>query len=205
MFLALGAPSWAQAKATAASGGSPAAPASPAASAKPGSSQQINESDLTLPDSGAPAAGGAAAPASSGGVSTWDFVRMLLILAAVVGVIYLLFWLLRRGAGRRIQENSLIRVLGSRNLAGNRSLHLVEVGKSVFLVGAADGGVDLISEIKDQESLDAVHLSAAEERPSARRTFQQTLGEIFRPAKSSISLTESVGLLRRQRDRLRKL
>ncbi len=200
MFLALGLPLWAQAKGTAALGSSQA----PAAS-KPGSSQQINESDLTLPDSGAPAAGGTAASASGGGVSTWDFVRMLLILAAVVGVIYLLFWLLKRGAGRRIQENSLIRVLGSRNLASNRSLHLVEVGKSVFLVGAAEGGVDLISEIKDQESLDAVRLSVAEERPSGRRTFQQTLGEIFRPAKTSFSLTESVGMLRRQRDRLRKL
>ena len=57
-----------------------------------------------------------AAPGSqpvASGVSTWDFVRMLIILAVVVLVIYLLFWLLRRGAGKKIQENDLIHVLGS--------------------------------------------------------------------------------------------
>ena len=88
---------------------------------------------------------------------------MFIILAAVVGAIYLLFWILRRSAGRRVTENDLIRVLGSKNLAGNRSLHLVEVGSSVFLVGASDGGVELISEITDKESLDSVRLKATEE------------------------------------------
>jgi flagellar biosynthetic protein FliO len=181
----------------------------------------VNESELLIPDNGArPAAGqaggtaqpgttgAAAAPAAApatGGVSTWDFVRMLLILAAVVGVIYLLFWLLRRGSGKKIQENDLIRVLGSRSLAGNRALHLVEVGKSVYLVGASDGGVELISEITDKESLDSVRLKAAEENPSARRNFPQILSEIFRPAKRSVSLGEGIGLFKGQRERLRKL
>ena len=193
----------------------------------PGSSSAVNESELLIPggtaalSSGAassgttgaaapvqpaapPGAAGAAAPATPG-VSTWDFVRMLLILAAVIGVIYLLFWLLRRGSGRKIQENELIRVLGSRSLAGNRALHLVEVGTSVFLVGASDGGVELISEITEKESLDSLRLKAAEESPSGRRNFPQILSEIFRPAKKPISLGEGIGLFKGQRERLRKL
>ena len=104
----------------------------------------------------------------------------------VIGVIYLLFWLLRRGSGKRIQENDLIRVLGSRSLAGNRALHLVEVGTSIYLVGSSDGGVELISEITDKESLDSrCGLKAAEEDPAARRNFPQILSEIFRPGKES--------------------
>jgi len=178
-----------------------------------------NESELPIPDNdggraGAQArgaaGGGAPAPApgpqvAAPGVTTWDFVRMLIILAAVVGAIYLLFWVLRRGAGKKITENSLIRVLGSRSLAGNRSLHLVEVGTSVFLVGASDGGVELISEITDKESLDSVRLKAAEEAPGGRRSFQQLLSEIFRPAGRTLSVGDGVGFLRGQRDRLRKL
>ncbi|HET6452106.1 MAG TPA: flagellar biosynthetic protein FliO [Spirochaetia bacterium] len=145
----------------------------------------------------------AAAPAGSN-VSTWDFVRMVLVLACVIGVIYLLFWLLRRGAGRRVQENDLIKVLGSKGLNGSRTLHLIEVGSSIFLVGASDGGVQLISELTDKETLDAVRLKAAEETPS-RRTFQQTLSEIFRPAKGTFSIGDSLGFLKGQHERLKKL
>jgi flagellar biosynthetic protein FliO len=130
---------------------------------------------------------------------------MLIILAGVVGVIYLLFWLLRRGSGKKIQENDLIRVLGSRSLAGNRALHLVEVGGSVYLVGASDGGVGLIAEITDKESLDSVRLKAAEENPAARRNFAQILTEIFRPAKRPPTLGDGIGFLKGQRERLKKL
>ena len=130
---------------------------------------------------------------------------MILILACVIGVIYLLFWVLRRGTGRRIQENDLIRVLGSRGLSGSRSLHLVEVGTSIYLVGSSDGGVELIAEISEKESLDAVRLKAAEQAPAGRRTFQQTLSEIFRPAKRPFTIGEGIGFLKGQRERLKKL
>jgi flagellar protein FliO/FliZ len=169
--------------------------------------QPVNETDLLIPDN-ARAAGGNGAQGGQGiasAVSTWDFVRMLLILAGVVVAIYLLFWLLRRGSGKKIQENDLIRVLGSRSLSGSRALHLVEVGKSVYLVGSSDGSVGLISEVTDKESLDSVRLKVAEETPAARRSFQNILSEIFRPAKKPFSRGDSVGFLRNQRDRLKKL
>ncbi|MGA2762815.1 MAG: flagellar biosynthetic protein FliO [Spirochaetia bacterium] len=209
MALAIAAmPLAAQAKDTAAAGGT----GQPGVSGAPATP---NESDLVIPDSGsngraqaqgqnAPAGGAPSQPATPG-VSTWDFVRMLIILAAVVGAIYLLFWILRKSSGRRITENELIRVLGSRGLAGNRSLHLVEVGTSVYLIGASDGGVELISEITDKESLDSVRLKAAEETPAAKRGFQQILSEIFRPAGRAFSATDGLGFLRGQRDRLKKL
>ncbi len=130
---------------------------------------------------------------------------MLLILAAVVAVIYVLFWLLRRGSRGRIQENDLIRVLGSRGLSGSRALHLVEVGSSIYLVGSADGGVQLIAEITDKESIDSVRLKSAEAAPGGKRTFTQILAEIFRPARSTFSVGEGIGFLKGQRDRLKKL
>jgi len=174
--------------------------------------QSPNESELVIPDAeGGARTGGRGVPAGQAaqnatpGVSTWDFVRMLIILAAVVGAIYLLFWVLRRSSGKRVTENDLIHVLGSRSLAGNKSLHLVEVGSSVFLVGASDGGVGLISQITDKESLDSLKLRAAEESPVVRRNFQKLLSEIFRPAARPISLSDGVGFLRNQQDKVRKL
>jgi flagellar biosynthetic protein FliO len=182
------------------SAGTAAGQGAPGAAAAP-----LDESKI--PIGGAPSGGPNAAPgtAAPSGVSTWDFVRMILVLAAVLGVIYLLFWLLRRGAGNKIQENGLIRVLGSRGLSGSRSLHLVEVGSSVYLVGSSDGGVELIAEITDKESLDSLRLKAAEQTPGGRRTFAQALGEIFRPAGKPFSIGEGLGFLKGQRERLKKL
>jgi flagellar biogenesis protein FliO len=168
----------------------------------------VDESKTPLGGPGTPAgtaAAGAASAAQGANVSTWDFVRMLLVLAAVVVVIYLVFWLLRRGSRARVPENDLIRVLGSRGLSGNRAMHLVEVGSSLYLVGSADGGVRLIAEITDKESADAVRLKAAETAPGGKRTFTQILTEIFRPTRSAISVGEGIGLLKEQRDRLKKL
>jgi len=171
------------------------------------SAAALDESRIPLGNTTAgSAAGTAPAPAATPGVSTWDFVRMLLILACVIGVIYVLFWLLRRGTGRgRVQESDLIRLLGSRGLSGNRALHLVEVGSSIYLVGSSEGGVELVAEITEKESLDSVRLRAAEQGPAARRTFQQTLSEIFRPAKTPFSIGEGIGFLKGQRERLKKL
>ena len=204
MVLALAAqPLAAQANQTSAGSG-PGQPATPPSAAALDESKIPLGNTVTGGTAAAAAAVPVAAPATPG-VSTWDFLRMILILACVIGVIYLLFWLLRRGTGRRIQENDLIHVLGSRGLSGSRSLHLVEVGTSIYLVGSSDGGVGLIAEITEKESLDAVRLKAAEQFPAGRRTFQQTLSEIFRPAKGAFTIGDGIGFLKGQRERLKKL
>lgn len=173
-----------------------------------------DETTIAIPDTSAGTATGtgtAAAPgaARAPGVGTWDFVRMLLVLAAVVGCIYGLFWLLRRGMRPKAAENDLIRLLGSRSLAGNRALHLVEVGRSVYLVGSAEGGVDLIAEIKDQETIDAVRVQAAEEGGRARRSFADALSRVFSPgkpgARGGAGAAVGADFLRKSRERLRRL
>ncbi len=197
----------AQAKLITGSAGTESTPTAGASSSSAGAiapAKALDESQIPLGAAANPATG-QTQTAPTAGVSTWDFLRMLLILACVIGVIYFLFWLLRRGAGKKIQENDLIHVLGSRGLSGNRALHLVEVGSSIYLVGSSDGGVELISEITEKESLDALRLKAAEQSPAGRRTFQQILSEIFRPAKRNFSIGEGIGLLKGQRERLRKL
>jgi flagellar protein FliO/FliZ len=157
--------------------------------------------------------GAAPAPARAPGVSTWDFVRMLLVLALVVGLIYGVFWLLRRGGRLKSPESEMIRVLGSRSLAGTRALHLVEVGRSVYLVGSAENGVNLVAEVKDQETLDALRVQAAEEGGRARRSFAATLARVFNPSKTpggagagkAPGLGDGASFLRSQRERIRRL
>ncbi len=130
---------------------------------------------------------------------------MLLVLAAVVAFIYVVFYFLRKGGGRKIQENDLIRILGSRSLSGNRSLHIVEIGTSMYLVGSSEGSVNLIAEVTDKESRDGIRLKAAETAAAPKKNFQHILADIFKPAKPRVSVDESIELLKSQRDRLKKM
>jgi flagellar protein FliO/FliZ len=160
----------------------------------------VAEESLTIPDE--PAA--PAAPSPSGPlVSTWDFVRMLLILAAVVGVIYLLFYILKRGFRRQLPQNELIRILGSRSLSGNRALHLVAMGRSVFLVGAAESGISLIAEIKDQETLDQIRLESSQ--VLSPQGFAQFFQSLWKGGGKRNLSGDSLEFMKKQRQRLQKM
>jgi flagellar protein FliO/FliZ len=190
--------------------------------ALPGWSQQAKAGSALSPAAApvaTPAAGsgeltpiGQAATTGSGAqaarmpvISTWDFVRMILVLVAVIGVIYLVFYLLRRTTRKSTIENDLITVLGSKSLAGNRSLHLVRVGRSVYLVGSAEGNVGLVSEISEKESVDELLLQAGKQRAAGKKTFSEILGGLVPQGVGQLALPDGLGFVRRQKDRLRKL
>ncbi len=145
-------------------------------------------------------------PGAAGGVvSTGDFIRMVVVLAAVLGAIYLLFRLIRRGAAGRHGNSELIAVLGSRSLGGNRSLHLVRAAGGYYLVGAGDQAVNLVAEITDPERLDLLAEHPAGQGASARSRFADLLAEagIGTPSATRTADSGHTAFLRRQRDRVR--
>ena len=91
--------------------------------------------------------------------SIWDVIRMVLVLGGVLGVIYLLFFLLKKiGSPTTGDTGSLINIISTKNLTGSSALHLVKIGTQYFLIGASDGGIHLVSEITDKETLDQINL-----------------------------------------------
>ena len=132
--------------------------------------------------------------------SAWDFVRMVLILAAVIGVIYGIFHLLKKSGNPKFQETRLIRLLSSKTLTGTRALHLVEVGNQIFLVGTSENAVNLVSEIVDKETLDGLKLQAANVEGSEKRSFASIVGQAFgRPT------ADPMAFLKQQRQRIRNM
>lgn len=131
------------------------------------------EEATPLPAAGDPGDGVAPGPM----ISTWDFVRMVLLLAAVVAAIYVLFLVLRKVAGGRVEERGLIRVLDSRTLAPGRSLHLVRVADQTWLVGCSERSVSMVPAIPAPgppvpapvDAAGAVGAAASRERPPAAR------------------------------------
>ena len=164
------------------------------------------ELDLTpLPG----AAGTGAVPSAAlAAVSTGDFVRMVVVLAAVLGAIYLLFRLIKRSSRASVGNGDGIALLGSRSLGGSRNLHLVQVGGGVYLIGATDRTLNLIAQITDQDSIDALTANHAQPRATGRR-FADLLADVgagpVAAPRAAATTAAAADFLHRQQERLRRL
>ena len=83
---------------------------------------------------------------------------MILTLVVVAAAIYGIVFFLKRASLGKTQRDPFLKILASAPLGMNRSAFVISVGSRAWLVGAAEHGVNLISEIEDKEILDAMLL-----------------------------------------------
>ncbi|MCL2801686.1 MAG: flagellar biosynthetic protein FliO [Treponema sp.] len=92
------------------------------------------------------------------GPGIWDVVRMLLVLAFAAAAIYGVVFLLKRASRQTPNKDPYLKILATSHLGANRYVHIVSVGSKAWLLGASDGGVNIISEIDEKEVVDAMLL-----------------------------------------------
>ncbi|MBN2618872.1 MAG: flagellar biosynthetic protein FliO [Spirochaetales bacterium] len=93
-------------------------------------------------------------------ISITDYLMVILVLVFVVGILYFVLRFIKRVGGSRIGlDNDLIHVVSTKMLKGTNGLHLIEVGKQIFLIGATDSSINRIAEITDQETKDMIALN----------------------------------------------
>jgi flagellar protein FliO/FliZ len=164
--------------------------------AKPENTIVLTEDELVI---------GEDAPAMSLGGTTSVFVifRMILVLALAAAAVYGLVFFLKKASRPRQQQDPYLRLVSSVGLGSNRFVHIVMVGTKAWLVGAADGGVNLLSPVEDQELLGAM-LAAGDDFPQNRTVFnfKALLGKMGAAMDSHIPSPQDI---RRRRDRLREL
>jgi flagellar protein FliO/FliZ len=115
---------------------------------------RITAAERALP-LGDDTAGIAATPSPTSALS---ILRILLTLAVVAAAIYGLVYLVKRFARGTVSRDPFLKVLASAPLGASRSAHIISVGSQAWLVGAAENGVNLISEIGDKDVIDALLL-----------------------------------------------
>ena len=100
-------------------------------------------------------------------VSAWGILRMVLTLAVVAIAIYGLVFIIKRASRGSTAQDPFLKILASTPLGVNRSAHVLSVGSKAWLVGSAESGISLISEIDDKETLDAMLLEDSKKSASA--------------------------------------
>ena len=94
------------------------------------------------------------AVAAQAGSSGSPLVRTIVGLAVVIGVIYGLTWVLRqvKQSKEATASGAGLATLATLPLGPNRSLHLVQAGEEVVLLGAGEGGVTTIRTYRSAEA-----------------------------------------------------
>ncbi len=87
-------------------------------------------------------------------VTFLDYLKMVLALIFVVGLIYFLLKFINQRS-RSFQQTKLIHHLGGSPLGGNRSVQLVKVGKRVLILGVGED-IQLLKEIETEEEKEEI-------------------------------------------------
>jgi len=161
---------------------------------------RIAEQSMTLgdvPDSPAPGAGS--------GSSVWPVIRMILVLALAAAAIYGIVFIFKKSVKSSPSADPFLKVIASAHVGSNRYVHIVSAGSKAWLLGASDGGVNLISEIEDQDLINSMMLEDSRKSAQAPGRFQDFLSLIRRmgvPVKKDQSGSDEI---RKRRERLRDM
>jgi flagellar biogenesis protein FliO len=141
------------------------------------------------------------------GITAADYFRIVFFLIIVIVIIWLFIKLLRRYSGNVFGDQEIINLMGSQALTTETSLHVVEVENSYFLLGASQNNLSLITEIKDQETIDSLKLKQSQNHDRKGRTFREMFTGLAPSPEEpgEEASTDSLNFLKRQRDRLKDL
>jgi flagellar protein FliO/FliZ len=146
------------------------------------------------------------APAASSVSSVGTILRMLLTLVLAAAAIYGVVYFIKRSSRRAEVRDPFLKILAGAHLGSNRYVHIVAVGSKAWLVGAGEGGVNLIAEIEDKDILNAMFLEdsrkSAESAPGSFLDFRAMLRRLGTPVESGAPGADNI---RKRRERLKGL
>jgi len=179
--------------------------ARPAADHAVGTASSVDETTLSLGDAAAQAK---AVTNTAGSNTLVYFLRMVLVLALVLAVIYCVYRLIKRMSRPKAADNSAVKVLATTSLGPGKAMHVVTLGSKAYLIGATDSSISLIAEVLDKDFIDTLSLEAAlapkASRPGA--DFGDVLASLLggRRKTGLKNQRHEGGFLAGQRERLRK-
>jgi flagellar protein FliO/FliZ len=146
-----------------------------------------------------------ALPARNSGASIWIFIRMILVLALVAAAIYGIVFFLRKTSKQISSNDPFLKILASSHLGFNRYVHVASVGSKAWLLGASEGGVNLISEIEDKEIIDAMLLEDSKKIVGTQNRFSDFLSVLRRLGTQTQTNSSGVDEIRKRRERLKEM
>ena len=141
-----------------------------------------------------------------GNSSIWAIIRMILALALAAGAIYGVVFFIKRSSKKTSDSNPFLKILATAHLGTNRYAHIVAVGSKAWLLGSSDGGVNLIGEIDDKDTVNAMLLEDSKKtEEGSQNRFPDFLSMLRRLGAPAESRSSGVDDIKKRRERLKGL
>ncbi|MFC4409205.1 flagellar biosynthetic protein FliO [Chungangia koreensis] len=122
-------------------------------------------------------------------LSLWDYLKMLFALLFVVGLLYgLLRFVNKRNL--QYQKNRLIQNHGGINLGQHKSVQVLEIGSSFYLVGVGED-ITLLKEITDPAEIEKFQKNFEERESTAPLPFIAEVWESLKGKSGQLKSTDS--------------
>ncbi len=117
----------------------------------------------------------------------WLMLKTLLVLGLLAVGFYMFFRFIQQKSGIQLSGQNVVQVLSVVPLGPGKTLHVVDMAGKVFLLGASENNISLLTEIKDKDEIDRIRLLSSRTAPVAGKGFQEFLTEQVGKAVSFIN------------------
>lgn len=137
------------------------------------------------------------------------FLRMVVSLLVVIGLVYLVVRIFKKSSGAADSDDSFLRRVAQISLGAGKSVQIVTLLENAYLIGVTDSNINLISEIKDKELVDSLNLLADKNQNTSKpKTFSDVLDIFLARGKNKNAFSDSAkrasDILKNQRDRFNR-
>ena len=143
--------------------------------AKDQSAATITEESIVFSDD-ASGDTGSSAQNYKGPSTVGMFVRMIVVLIIVVGLIYGVLWFIKKKTNVVKTDDEYLRRAAYINIAPGKSVEVITLIDKAYLIGVTEDNITLLGEIHDDELIKAMNLSADKKNNTKKpATFSDVL------------------------------
>lgn len=124
-----------------------------------GNSTSVTEDSIILSDETATQTA-EGATTYKGPSTAGTFVRMIIALIIVIGLIYGVLWFIRKKTDVVKTDDEYLRRAAYINIAPRKSIEVITLIDKAYLIGVTEDNITLLGEIDDKELISAMNLSA---------------------------------------------
>ena len=112
------------------------------------------------------------------------FVKMIVVLAIFAAAVYLLFRFIKKQNNPGNEENPFLRKAFQLTLGPGKTVQIITLVDSAYILGVSDSNVNLIEKIDDKELVNAINLYAEKNSAQTKPKSFSELLDIFMPNKN---------------------
>ena len=107
------------------------------------------------------------------------FVRMIVVLIIVVGLIYGVFWFIKKKTNIVKTDDEYLRRAAYINIAPGKSVEVITLIDKAYLIGVTEDNITLLGEIHDDELIKAMNLTADKKNNTKKPTSFADVLDMF--------------------------